>query len=118
MQAAAKLERARRSELPLSVVVLELDNFNVINSSFGMEMGKEVLQILSHIIREKSRPYDCIGRWAGDEFVLVLAGVIGADAERVARESDFSFLSLNSLITGFVKSAGQPCRSKWLIRCF
>jgi diguanylate cyclase (GGDEF)-like protein len=36
------------------------------------------------VIREKSRPYDCIGRWAGDEFVLALPGVIGADAEKIS----------------------------------
>ena len=47
-------------------------------------MGDEVLKIVGQIIREKSRPYDCIGRWTGDEFVIVLPGVIGADSEKVA----------------------------------
>ena len=35
-------------------------------------------------IREKSRPYDCIGRWIGGRFVIMLSGVIGVDAEKVA----------------------------------
>ena len=47
-------------------------------------MGDEVLRIVAQIIREKSRPYDCIGRWTGDEFVIALPGVIGADAEKIA----------------------------------
>ena len=47
-------------------------------------MGDEVLKIVAQIIREKSRPYDCIGRWTGDEFVIALPGIIGADAEKIA----------------------------------
>jgi diguanylate cyclase (GGDEF)-like protein len=43
-----------------------------------------VLEVVAKSIRDKSRPYDCIGRWTGDEFVLALPGVIGADAEKVA----------------------------------
>lgn len=83
-QSAGELERSRRSSLPISFITLDVDNFKLINDRFGSEIGDEVLQVLSQTIREKSRPYDCIGRWAGDEFVLVLAGVIGADAEKVA----------------------------------
>ena len=41
-------------------------------------MGDEVLRIVAQIIREKCRPYDCIGRWTGDEFVIALPGVIGS----------------------------------------
>ena len=47
-------------------------------------MGDEVLRAVAQTIREKSRPYDCIGRWTGDEFVIALPGVIGADAEKIA----------------------------------
>jgi two-component system, cell cycle response regulator len=83
-QSAGELERARRASLPLSLIALDIDDFKVINDSFGVELGNEVLKIVSQTIREKSRPYDCIGRWTGDEFVIVLAGVIGADAEKVA----------------------------------
>ncbi len=82
-QAMGELERARRTSMPLSLIALDIDNFSVINSTLGSEMGNEVLRIVAQAIREKSRPYDCIGRWAGDEFVLMLSGVIGADAEKV-----------------------------------
>lgn len=83
-QAAGELERSRRSSLPISLIALDIDNFKIINDTFGSQTGDEVLQVVAQTIREKSRPYDCIGRWSGDEFVLVLAGVIGADAEKVA----------------------------------
>jgi diguanylate cyclase (GGDEF)-like protein len=78
------VERSRRASVPLSLIVLDIDNFKTINDAYGSEMGDEVLSVVSQTIREKSRPYDCIGRWSGDEFVIVLPGVIGADAEKVA----------------------------------
>lgn len=83
-QAAGELERSRRSSLPLSLIALDIDNFKAINDKFGPKIGDSALKAVANSIREKSRPYDCIGRWAGDEFVLALPGVIGADAEKVA----------------------------------
>jgi len=82
-QSTGELERARRSSLPLSLISLDIDNFKIINDTFGAEVGDEVLRVVAQSIREKSRPYDCIGRWTGDEFVILLSGVIGADAEKV-----------------------------------
>ncbi len=83
-QSAGELERSRRSSLPLSLIALDIDNFKFINDTFGSGTGDDVLKVVAQAIREKSRPYDCIGRWSGDEFVLALPGVIGADAEKVA----------------------------------
>ena len=83
-QAMGELERSRRASMPLSLIALDIDNFKTINETFGAAMGDSVLKVVAQTIREKSRPYDCIGRWAGDEFVLALPGVIGADAEKVS----------------------------------
>ena len=82
--AQGELERARRNSSPLTMIALDLDRFKNINAEHGGEMGDEVLKIVAQIIREKCRPYDCIGRWTGDEFVIALPGVIGADAEKIA----------------------------------
>lgn len=82
--AQGELERARRAGAPLSLIVLDIDNFKAFNEKYGVEWGDEVLRVVSQTIREKSRPYDCIGRWSGDEFIIALSGVIGADAEKIA----------------------------------
>jgi diguanylate cyclase (GGDEF)-like protein len=82
--AQGELERARRLSLPLSLIALDIDNFKSLNETYGLETGDEVLKVISGTIREKSRPYDCIGRWTGDEFVIALPGVIGSDAEKIA----------------------------------
>lgn len=81
--AQAELERARRASSSLSLIALDIDNFKALNEKYGIEMGDEVLKVVSQTIREKSRPYDCIGRWSGDEFVIALPNVVGPDAEKV-----------------------------------
>jgi diguanylate cyclase (GGDEF)-like protein len=83
-QSIGELERARRASMPLSLIALDIDNFKVINEKYSQKTGDEILKIVSNSIREKSRPYDCIGRWSGDEFVILVTGVIGADAEKIA----------------------------------
>ncbi|MFN8432878.1 MAG: diguanylate cyclase [Anaerolineales bacterium] len=83
-QATGELERSRRSSSPLCLIALDIDNFQVINDRFGSKIGDDVLEAVAKSIRDKSRPYDCIGRWTGDEFVIVIPNIIGADAEKVA----------------------------------
>jgi len=83
-QAAGELERARRASIPLSLIAMNVDNFKMINDKFGTATGDDVLEVIANGIREKSRPYDCIGRWSGDEFIILVTGVIGADAEKIA----------------------------------
>jgi len=83
--AQGELERARRTSDGVSVIALDVDNFKAINAEYGHAVGDNVLQIVAQIIREKCRPYDCIGRWAGDQFTIVLPGMVSTDAEKVAK---------------------------------
>ncbi len=83
--AQGELERARRAAAPLSVIWLDLDNFKDINAAYGMAAGDAALKAVGTTIRQRSRPYDCLGRWSGDEFLVALPGVIGEDAEKIAK---------------------------------
>jgi diguanylate cyclase (GGDEF)-like protein len=85
MLAQGELERARRASEGLSIIALDIDNFTTINTEYGHAVGDSVLQIVARIIREKCRPYDCIGRWAGDQFTIALPGVISTDAEKITK---------------------------------
>jgi diguanylate cyclase (GGDEF)-like protein len=82
--ARGELERARRAAAPFSMISLDLDNFKLLNDTYGIKAGDKALQAVGVTIREKSRPYDCLGRWMGDEFLVALAGLIGEDAEKIA----------------------------------
>lgn len=83
--AQGELERARRGSEGVSIIVLDVDNFKAINEKYDHNIGNNVLQIVAQVIREKSRPYDCIGRWDGDQFTIVLPGIVSSDAEKIAK---------------------------------
>jgi len=83
--AQGELERARRASEGISVIAMNVNDFKEINKKFGHSVGNDVLIVVSQIIREKSRPYDCIGRWDGDQFLLALPGVVSVDAEKIAK---------------------------------
>ena len=82
--AQGELERARRTSGSICVIAMDIDNFKIINDAHGHAIGEEILQIVARIIREKSRPYDCIGRWDGDQFAVAIPGIVSTDAEIIA----------------------------------
>lgn len=83
--ARGELERARRGQSPLSLIALDIDNFQSIQEQFGEAVSRDILTVVAQGIHDKSRPYDGVGRYDADIFLIVLPGVIGQDAERIAR---------------------------------
>ncbi len=83
-QSAGELERVRRASAPLSLIALDVDNFKSINDVYGAEVADDILGVVAQTIREKSRPYDHISRWMENEFIIMVSGVIGVDAEKIA----------------------------------
>ncbi|MCZ6689321.1 MAG: diguanylate cyclase [Planctomycetota bacterium] len=67
-----EFQRAMRYRRDLSVVIIDLDNFKIINDSHGHLQGDVVLKEVAEIFRKSSRDVDTICRYGGDEFVLLL----------------------------------------------
>lgn len=67
------------SNLPFCVALFDLNRFKDINDSFGHAAGDDLLRQFANILGKNSRVADMVGRWGGDEFVLVLTG-IGSEA--------------------------------------
>ena len=65
-------ERARRSAVPCSVAMVDLDHFKVLNDSHGHIVGDQVLRRVSSLFAEQLRPYDMVYRYGGEEFLLCL----------------------------------------------
>ena len=109
-----ELERARRTQSSLSLIAFDIDNFKSINERYGESVGDDILKLIAHSIREKSRPYDGVGRYEGDTFLLILPGVIGQDAEKIAdriikgiRNTDISLM--DGTAVNISLSAGIAC---------
>ena len=92
---SGELERARRGQTPLSLIALDIDDFKAINAKYGENIGNDVLAVIAKAIREKSRPYDGVGRYAEDMFLIILPGVIGQDAEKIAERLIKGILNTN-----------------------
>lgn len=112
-----ELERARRGQAPFSMIALDVDNFKSINDKYGKEIGNDVLTVIAKAIREKSRPYDGMGRYENDMFLITLPGVIGQDAEKIADRILKGILNTNvSLLDGSAihisVSAGIVCSTR------
>jgi len=98
---SGELERARRGQTPLSLIALDIDGFKAINEKYGENIGNDVLSVIAQVIREKSRPYDGVGRYQADMFLIILPGVIGQDAEKIAERIIKGVLNTNiSLLDG------------------
>ncbi|MFN2478016.1 MAG: diguanylate cyclase [Pseudonocardiaceae bacterium] len=82
--AGRELERARRLADPLGVLMLDLDHFKSFNDRMGHLVGDQVLRAVADELRSQTRPYDLVGRFGGEEFVILLSGVGTAQVEDIA----------------------------------
>ncbi len=74
------LERARRQDGHVAVMLIDLDRFKVINDSLGMRRGDEVIKHVAGRLAPALRPSDTLGRLSGDEFMVLLPALGGPDA--------------------------------------
>ena len=79
----AELSRARRENRPLTVAMIDLDHFKQVNDTLGHEAGDVVLRESVRRIRSILREYDSVGRYGGEEFLVVLPGVDSIAAKSV-----------------------------------
>jgi diguanylate cyclase (GGDEF)-like protein len=115
-----EVERAKRFDRPLSVVMLDLDDFKAINDNHGHLQGDRVLREVGHILRAESREVDEPARYGGEEFAIVLpeTRVEGAMevGERIRRRLDAMRLPLDGRtedisVRASVGVAGSPDQS-------
>jgi diguanylate cyclase (GGDEF)-like protein/putative nucleotidyltransferase with HDIG domain len=82
----AELARAERLNTEVSLLVLDLDDFKEINDTHGHHVGDRALRDVAQVLRTVIRPYDICVRYAGDEFIVVLAGCGFDEAENKRTE--------------------------------
>jgi diguanylate cyclase (GGDEF)-like protein/PAS domain S-box-containing protein len=79
-----ELERAAREKKSLAVIMADLDHFKKINDTYGHQAGDIVLRETAIRIRSSLRPYDIVGRYGGEEILIILPGCDGDGAANFA----------------------------------
>ena len=98
--AEKELARARRIGSGLAVLMVDLDNFKAVNDAHGHLAGDEVLRAVAATLAAEVRAYDAVGRFGGEEFVVLLSGVDTAAAARTADRLRLRIRSVDVTVPG------------------
>ncbi|MDP9148381.1 MAG: diguanylate cyclase [Myxococcota bacterium] len=98
---ASELDRGRRSSSTVSLMMLDLDRFKAINDAHGHLAGDAVLEAVSYRVKKAVRAYDIVGRYGGEEILIVLPQCEPAAARAIA-ERTLAALSENPVRFGNV----------------
>ena len=79
--------RAARSHAPLSVLMVDLDDFKLVNDRHGHQAGDRVLRAIAGALRAAVRTSDVVARYGGDEFVVLMPDTDAEEAEQVAQRA-------------------------------
>ena len=77
--------RSDRENSSYSTIMIDIDDFKYINDSYGHQIGDKVLFEVTSRLKKKLRKYDKIGRYGGDEILVVLPNCICGELERIAK---------------------------------
>ena len=119
-----ELARASRQQLPMGVLMADLDFFKQINDTHGHATGDEVLRHVARTLTTLIRPYDAVGRYGGEEFLFVLPGCDSDStmnlAERLREEIALQKIAYNLTVTVSIGATAlewrQPIAASALLR--
>lgn len=81
---ARSLEFTKASHQPLSIIMMDIDDFKGINDNYGHDTGDQALKLVADVLRQNTRRVDAPGRWGGDEFLVILVGIDVDAAAKIA----------------------------------
>ena len=106
-----ELSRAQRSQGEFTVLLIDIDNFKQVNDSWGHAVGDAVLLKTASLFQSMIRKQDLVGRWGGEEFLIIVPGPCDAKAlgERVRCEIANAKFSHGAISFGITVSIGVAC---------
>ena len=80
----SNLHMFERYENVFSVILIDIDHFKKVNDTYGHPIGDEVLKDFAHILKENARITDVVGRWGGEEFMIIASETDSVGATKFA----------------------------------
>lgn len=77
---------AQRYKLDFCVLIIDIDHFKEVNDTYGHNIGDSVLIELAHILRSTTRTTDIVGRWGGEEFIIITPNLVLEEAVKLAQK--------------------------------
>ncbi len=101
-----EIERARRYNHSLSMIMFDIDHFKIVNDTYGHVIGDHVLKSVADIAKEKTRKTDYLIRWGGEEFMIISPDTELESAEELAERirqmiEDFTFNKNGNVTVSF-----------------
>jgi diguanylate cyclase (GGDEF)-like protein len=90
-----EIERRRRFDHPVGLVMIDLDDFKRVNDTYGHQQGDEVLAHVAWVLRDASRDLDMVVRYGGEELAVVLPQTDGSGAAQLAERMRRAIESLH-----------------------
>jgi diguanylate cyclase (GGDEF)-like protein len=90
-----EFERVKRYGGHLSIIMCDIDDFKKINDTYGHRIGDEVLKFISSVLRSSTRITDIVGRYGGEEFIMILPNTPKLSAAKVAEKVLYQIIETN-----------------------
>jgi len=100
-----EVSRARRNNKPFHAIMLDLDDFKIVNDSFGHKIGDRMLREVASLIQSQLREYDFLARYAGDEFVALLPDLTREQVEELCER-------IENNVRSFTLGVGAQTRAR------
>lgn len=106
------IQYANNTTQPLSILMIDIDNFKDINDTYGHDKGDEVLKAIALTIKNNIRSLDFAGRWGGDEFFVILPNILERQSANIAKRIEKQLYKINITKERITASIGIASLSK------
>ena len=105
-----KIEEFRRYKVDFSIILIDIDKFKEVNDNFGHDVGDYILQTMAKILKENIRITDVIGRWGGEEFLIICNNtnlentlILAEKLRKIVEEKNFDKVGTKTISLGLAQ---------------